>query len=251
MKFSERKTELILALDVEREELALEMVDCLKKYIRIFKVGAQLFTACGPDVVKKIQKRGVRVFLDLKYHDIPSIVARVAAAATALEVYIYDLHILGGREMMRKAKEATAKKARELGLRKPIILGVTILTSLDESEMQELRIEGSPKERVVQFASLARSVGIDGVVSSPREIKSIRQECGNDFIILTPGVRAAPNFNSPVMSECDDHKRSLGVKEAIRDGADFIVVGRPILEADNPVKAAQEILKEMEAAEND
>lgn len=247
-----QRTKLILALDVERKEVALEMVDHLKDYIRIFKIGAQLFTACGTDIVKIIQEKEVEVFLDLKYHDIPATVARAAAAATQLGVYIYNLHILGGTEMMKKTKEATVRRAQELGVRKPIILGVTILTSLDKDAMQELRIEGTVKERVVQFASLARSAGIDGVVSSPREIKSIRQECGNDFIILTPGVRQKPGLTLPsLISKHNDHKRTLGVREAVRDGANFIVVGRPILEAGDPVKATLEILKEMEAAEND
>jgi orotidine-5'-phosphate decarboxylase len=246
----EKGTKLILALDLDEKEAALKIVDRLKDYIRIFKVGAQLFTAHGTDIVKMIQEKGVEVFLDLKYHDIPATVARAAAAATQLGVYIYNLHILGGVEMMKKAKEATVRRAEELKIRKPIILGVTILTSLDDNVMQELRIEGPVKERVVQFASLARSAGIDGVVSSPKEIKFIRQKCGNDFIILTPGVRHQPHFTltRDLMSKHNDHKRTLGVADAVRDGANFIVVGRPILEAHDPVKATQEILQEMRAA---
>ena len=238
-----RETKLILALDVEDKKVALEIVNRLKNYIQIFKVGAQLFTAGGPDIVKMIQKMGLEVFLDLKYHDIPTTVARAAAAATQLGVYIYNLHVLGGAEMMKKAKEATVRKAQELGVRKPIILGVTILTSLDKDTMEELRIEGPVKERVVQLASLARSAGIDGVVSSPQEIKSIRRQCGNDFIILTPGVRGKVDFNLPQ----DDHKRTLDIAEAVRDGANFIVVGRPILEARDPVRATQEILEDLSA----
>ena len=187
-----------------------------------------------------INKRGGKVFLDLKYHDIPNTVARAAEVATKLGVYIFDLHTSGGYEMMKAAAEARNKISLDLGLRKPLILGVTLLTSINQEILEkDLGIKRRLEEQVVHLARLAKTAGLDGVVASPREIKGIRKACGEDFIILTPGIR-------PAGKSFDDQKRIMTPREAIRLGADFLVIGRPIRDAANPVEAAKEILKEME-----
>ena len=234
------KERLVLALDVDDFKKAEELVEKLGDYVGVFKVGNQLFTAEGAKVVNMINKRGGKVFLDLKYHDIPNTVARAAEVATKLGVYIFDLHTSGGYEMMKAAAEARNKISLDLGLRKPLILGVTLLTSINQEILEkDLGIKRRLEEQVVHLARLAKTAGLDGVVASPREIKGIRKACGEDFIILTPGIR-------PAGKSFDDQKRIMTPQEAIRLGADFLVIGRPIRDAANPVEAAKEILKEME-----
>jgi len=234
------KERLVLALDVDDFKKAEELVEKLGDYVGVFKVGNQLFTAEGAKVVNMINKRGGKVFLDLKYHDIPNTVARAAEVATKLGVYIFDLHTSGGYEMMKAAAEARNKISLDLGLRKPLILGVTLLTSINQEILEkDLGIKRRLEEQVVHLARLAKTAGLDGVVASPREIKGIRKACGEDFIILTPGIR-------PAGKSFDDQKRIMTPREAIRLGADFLVIGRPIRDAANPVEAAKEILKEME-----
>lgn len=234
------KERLVLALDVDDFKKAEELVEKLGDYVGVFKVGNQLFTAEGAQVVNMVNKRGGKVFLDLKYHDIPNTVARAAEVATKLGVYIFDLHTSGGYEMMKAAAEARNKISLDLGLRKPLILGVTLLTSINQEILEkDLGIKRRLEEQVVHLARLAKTAGLDGVVASPREIKRIRKACGEDFIILTPGIR-------PAGKSFDDQKRIMTPREAIRLGADFLVIGRPIRDAANPVEAAKEILKEME-----
>lgn len=187
-----------------------------------------------------VNERGGKVFLDLKFHDIPNTVARAAEVATKLGVYIFNIHTSGGYEMMKAAAEASKKTSLSLGTRKPLILGVTLLTSINQEILEkEIGIKKILKEQVVHLAKLAKDAGLDGVVASSWEIKEIRKTCGEDFVILTPGIR-------PVGKSSDDQKRVMTPREAIKLGSDFLVIGRPIRNAANPVEAAKNILKEME-----
>jgi orotidine-5'-phosphate decarboxylase len=231
---------LVLALDVDDFKKADELVDKLSDYVGVFKIGSQLFTAEGAKVVNMLNERGGKVFLDLKFHDIPNTVARAAEVATKLGVYIFNVHTSGGYEMMKAAAKASKKISLALGVRKPLILGVTLLTSINQEILEkEIGIKKRLEEQVVHLAKLAKTAGLDGVVASSREIKQIRKTCGEDFIILTPGIR-------PAGKSSDDQKRVMTPGEAIKLGADFLVIGRPIRNASNPVEAAKEILKEME-----
>lgn len=234
------KERLVLALDVDDFKKAEELVGKLSDYVGVFKIGNQLFTAEGTKVVNMINERGGKVFLDLKFHDIPNTVARAAEVATKLGVYIFDIHTSGGYEMMKAAAEATKKISLALGIIKPIILGVTLLTSINQEILEkDLGIKKRLEEQVVHLAKLAKAAGLDGVVASSREIKEIRKACGKDFLILTPGIR-------PAGKSSDDQKRIMTPREAIKLGADFLVIGRPIRSAVNQVEAAKEILREME-----
>lgn len=231
---------LVLALDVDDFKKANELVDRLSDYVGVFKIGSQLFTAEGAKVVNMVNERGGKVFLDLKFHDIPNTVARAAEVATKLGVYIFNIHTSGGYEMMKAAAEASKKTSLALGTRKPLILGVTLLTSINQEILEkEIGIKKILKEQVVHLAKLAKDAGLDGVVASSWEIKEIRKTCGEDFVILTPGIR-------PVGKSSDDQKRVMTPREAIKLGSDFLVIGRPIRNAANPVEAAKNILKEME-----
>lgn len=239
MKLSARER-LVLALDVNNFKKAEELVDKLTDYVGVFKIGNQLFTAEGTKVIKMVQEKGGKVFLDLKFHDIPNTVARAAEVVSKLGVYIFDIHTSGGYEMMKATVEASKKLSFALGISKPLILGVTLLTSINQEILEkEIGIKKSLEEQVVHLAKLAEAAGLDGVVASPWEIKVLRAACGEGFVILTPGIRPAGKSD-------DDQKRIMTPQEAIKLGADFIVIGRPITNATNPVKASQEILKEME-----
>lgn len=234
------RDKLVLALDVDDLESAIKLVEKLKDYVGVFKVGSQLFTAEGPKIVQVINKSGGKVFLDLKFHDIPNTVARAAEVATKLGVYIFNVHTSGGYELMKGAAEAAKKTSLALGIRKPVILGVTVLTSINQEILEkEVGVKRDLKEQVVRLAKLAQTAGLDGVVASSQEISQIRNACGDDFLILTPGIR-------PADSALNDQKRVMTPKEALKKGADFLVVGRPIRNASDPVRAAKKIVKEME-----
>ena len=231
---------LVLALDVDDFKKAEELVGKLSDYVGVFKIGSQLFTAEGAKVVDMINKKGGKVFLDLKFHDIPNTVARAAEVATKLGVYIFNVHTSGGYEMMKAAAEASKKISLMLDIRKPLILGVTLLTSINQEILEkEIGIKKRLEEQVVHLAELAKAASLDGVVASSWEIKEIRKTCGEDFVILTPGIR-------PAGKSSDDQKRVMTPGEAIKLGSDFLVIGRPIRNASNPVEAAKEILREME-----
>lgn len=231
---------LILALDVDDFKKAEELVVRLTNYVGAFKIGNQLFTTEGPKVIDMVNKKGGKVFLDLKFHDIPNTVARAAEAATKLGVSIFNVHTSGGYEMMKAAADATNKICQELAIKKPIILGVTLLTSINQEILEkEVGIKKSLEEQVIHLAKLAKAAGLDGVVASSWEIKEIRKACGEDFVILTPGIR-------PAGQSSDDQKRIMTPQKAIKLGADFLVIGRPIRNAVNPVEAAKQVLKEME-----
>ncbi len=230
------KERLIFALDVSSLEEVKKWVRLLKGYVGVFKVGKELFTACGPKVIDTIHNGGGEVFLDLKFHDIPNTVAKAGAVAARLGVKMFNLHTLGGLDMMEAVREAVDKTCKKE--RRPIILGVTILTSMDEKAMKEVGIQGPVKKRVIYLAGLAKKAGLDGVVASPLEAKDIKKRFGKDFIIVTPGIRMPD-------SKPDDQRRTMTPKEAVAAGADYIVVGRPIREAKKPVEAARRILEEM------
>ena len=232
------KDKIIFALDVEHFHEALHWVTLLKDRVGIFKVGKQLFTHSGPKVIDMICQKGQKVFLDLKYHDIPNTVAKAGEEATKHQVAMFNLHALGGFEMMRKTVEASRAISKSLNLSRPIILAVTILTSMDEEGLKEVGIQGPLIDEVGRLSLLAQKSGVDGVVASPQEIASIRQRCGKRFLIVTPGIRHPSDKK-------DDQKRTLTPREAIEAGADYLVIGRPIKEAKDPIEAVQRIVEDI------
>jgi len=236
------QNKLIVALDVENAQKAHELINSLRGMIGMFKIGSQLFTATGPDLVREIVNSGERVFLDLKFHDIPHTVAAAGVEATRLGVSIFNLHAAGGREMMRQTVETVAACADAEGLARPLVIAVTVLTSANETTLAEVGHTDVPEELVRRFALLAESSGLDGVVASPLEVGIVRSVVKKPgFIVVTPGIR-------PKGSAHSDQKRVTTPHEAITGGADFIVVGRPIIEANDPARAAQQVIDEMETA---
>ena len=232
------KDKIIFALDVEHFREAQQWVNLLKDRVGVFKVGKQLFTHAGPKVVDMIRQKGQKVFLDLKFHDIPNTVARAGEEATKLNVAMFNLHALGGFAMMKKTVEGSRAVAKSLGIPRPLILAVTILTSMDEETLKEVGVQGPLLEEVGRLAHLSMKAGVDGVVASPQEIGIIRQRCGEKFLIVTPGIR-------PPSDKKDDQKRTLSPKEAISAGADYLVIGRPIKEAKDPIEAVQRIIEDI------
>lgn len=241
MKREEARRRLILALDVDSLEEAESWVRLLHDRVGAFKVGKQLFTRCGPEVVRMIRATGGEVFLDLKYHDIPNTVAMAAVEACRLGVRMFNLHALGGREMMERTVQEVDRVCPPGTPSRPLLLAVTILTSSTEETLREVGIDRPVTEMVPRLASLARKAGLDGVVASPREVPLIRDACGEDFLIVTPGVR-------PASAALDDQKRVTTPGDAIASGADFLVIGRPITAAEKPAAAAEAILEEMAGA---
>jgi orotidine-5'-phosphate decarboxylase len=236
------KDRLIVALDVDNASRALELHESLRDSVGMFKIGMQLFTAAGPELARKIVARGSRVFLDLKYHDIPNTVAMAAVEATRLGVSMFNVHASGGREMMTRAADAVAEVAAREGLTKPTVVGVTLLTSADQDTLRQLGISDGPTQVVGRLAALAKSSNLDGVVASAHEIKIVRNEVSDaNFKIVCPGMRSA---SDPV----HDQRRTMSVVDAVRAGADYVVVGRPILSAANPLKAALAFNDEITAA---
>jgi orotidine-5'-phosphate decarboxylase len=236
------KDKLIVALDVDHASRALELQEALRDYVGTFKIGMQLFTAAGPDLVRQIVSSGSRVFLDLKYHDIPNTVAMAAVEATRLGVSMFNVHASGGREMMKRAADAAAETAGSEGLAKPIVLGVTLLTSADRETLQQLGISEEPSQVVRRLAALADSANLNGVVASAHEIKIIREQVSDpNFKIVCPGMRSAKDA-------AHDQRRTMSVGDAVRAGADYVVVGRPILSAEDPARAALALGEEIDAA---
>jgi len=235
------KEKIIVALDVGKRQEALSLVSGLKD-AQVFKIGMELFTAAGPELVEKIARQGKRVFLDLKYHDIPNTVAGAVRSAVRHGVHMLTLHASGGKEMMTKAAEAVAQEAAISGKSRPYLLGVTVLTSLKEGELKEIGISASCAEQVLRLASLAREAGLDGIVCSPQEIEIIKKELGKDFLVVTPGIR-------PAWAAAHDQKRIMTPAEAFKKGADYIVIGRPITEAASPHEAFLKIVEELEQAD--
>ena len=235
------RDKLIVALDVPNLDSALNLMEKLQGEVKFFKVGMQLFTAEGPEVVRQITRQGGQVFLDLKFHDIPNTVMEAGERAASLGVYMYNVHAAGGLEMMKKTKERTVQATKELGFPQPLVIAVTVLTSMNQETLnKEVGIGRRVEEQVVAWAKLAQEAGLDGVVASSQEVEAIRQTCGSDFLLVTPGIR-------PIWAAANDQKRIMTPREAIKAGSDFIVVGRPITGAEDPREAAKKVLEEMEA----
>ena len=226
--------QLLIALDVDSAARAMALTDQLRDVAGGFKIGSRLFTAEGPAIVRRVAESGARVFLDLKYHDTPNTVAGAVRAAADLGVWMLTVHTAGGADMLRAAKEAA-----DAG---PRIVGVTVLTSLDEAALRRLGISRGIAAHVDELAGLAQEAGIDGVVASPLEIERIRGRCGETFTVVTPGIRN-PSGGAP-----DDQRRTLSAADAIRAGADYLVVGRPIIAAPDPRAAAAQIAKQITQA---
>ncbi len=237
------KDRIVVALDVETPAQALALVEQLRGLVGMFKIGKQLFTAAGPDIVRQVVGMGEKVFLDLKFHDIPNTVAAAGIEAARLGVSIFNVHALGGSAMMRATVDALNDAAERENFTKPLILAVTILTSHDQASLHEIGLERSIQEQVVRLANLAATCGINGVVASPQEITPLRQAIDNpNFVVLTPGVR-------PAGAALNDQKRVMTPGEAVTAGADYLVIGRPITNAENPAAAAQKISEEIELAD--
>jgi len=230
------ESKIFVALDVETKEKALEIVGDLRGLGACFKIGKQLFTSTGPELVREIAGMGEDVFLDLKYHDIPNTVAKAGAAAAQLGVKIFNVHASGGRKMMEAVRSEMEKIQNP-----PLVLAVTILTSLGEEDIREVGFDRTIPEQIAKLAKLAKDSGMDGVVASPLEIELIRETCGPDFKILTPGIR-------PAFAAVNDQKRIATPAEALRKGADYLVIGRPITAAENRREAFLKILEECKNA---
>jgi orotidine-5'-phosphate decarboxylase len=226
---------VLVALDVESAARAHALADRLRGAVAGFKVGKQLFTAEGPALVRAFDERGDRVFLDLKYHDIPNTVAGAVESAVATGAWMINVHASGGRAMMRAAAEAASRAAVRLSRPRPLVIGVTVLTSLDEAALAELGCTRGVRDQVVHLARMAQDSGLDGVVASPQEIGDIRRACGAAFAVVTPGVRPAAEAGR------DDQARTLTPAEAVAAGATYLVIGRPITSAADPRKAAETI----------
>ena len=232
---------IIVPLDVPSAAQALALADTLRGAVGGFKVGKELFTAAGPDVVRALVARGDRVFLDLKYHDIPNTVAGAVRSASELGVWMLNVHASGGRPMMEAARGAADDYGAKPGCTAPLVIAVTVLTSLDAATLASVGVAASPLDQVVMLARLAHAARLDGVVASPRETAAIRQACGPDFLIVTPGIRGGAASSGP-----DDQQRTLTPAEAVAAGSSYLVVGRPITGAADPAAAAARILKETE-----
>jgi orotidine-5'-phosphate decarboxylase len=233
------KDKLIIALDIEPPAKALDLVRQLHSVAGMFKVGSQLFTSTGPQIVRDIIGLGSKVFLDLKFHDIPHQVAGAARSAAELGVSLFTIHASGGSEMMRRAVESVDEVAHRGGIRSKI-LAITVLTSIDADILSQIGISSSPEESVMRLVRLAESSGVDGVVASAREIITIRKEVPSpDFLVVTPGIR-------PATTQSEDQKRVATPAAAIAAGASYLVVGRPITGAPDPLVAAHEIIADME-----
>jgi orotidine-5'-phosphate decarboxylase len=229
--------QILVALDVDTADQARALADQLRGVVGGFKIGNRLFTSHGPSFVEHLAARGDRVFLDLKFHDIPNTVAGAVAAATRLGVWMVNVHASGGLAMMRAAREAADTEAARMGRPAPLVIAVTMLTSLSEQMLGEIGVGGALTAQVERLAALAQSAGLDGVVASPQEIRIVRARCGPKFAIVTPGIRGAGDH-------AGDQKRTMTPGEAFAAGADYLVIGRPIIAASDPRLAAERIAAE-------
>lgn len=236
---STSESRIITALDVDTLDKAQHLVRLLKNDVGAFKIGKQLFTRCGPEAVRMVHNEGGRVFLDLKFHDIPTTVAKASLEVMQLGVFMFNMHASGGLDMMKTAVDAIRKAAENGKRQKPVILAVTVLTSQGPEDLKRLGIGKSVAEMVTDLACLAKQAGVDGVVASPHEIGAIRAVCGKAFVIVTPGIR-------PATAATNDQKRIMTPRAALDAGADFIVVGRPITQAEDPLAAAKSINNELD-----
>jgi len=230
------ESRVIVALDFPRGEQAVEFVDRLQPNSCRLKVGKELFTREGPALVRRFVDQGHDVFLDLKFHDIPNTVARACEAAAALGVWMVNVHASGGRKMMAAAREALGQGNEN----RPLLIAVTVLTSMGQDDLESIGISADPEQQVLRLAALTKKSGLDGVVCSPREAASLRAQMGTGFTLVTPGVR-------PAGASMDDQTRVLTPADAVREGADYLVMGRPITQADDPVKALEAVNSELSA----
>lgn len=225
---------IIVALDVPTIQRATALIDCIGNQAGAFKVGVELFTAAGPEIIRRIRKRGASVFLDLKYHDIPNTVAGAVRAAIRLQVQMLTIHLAGGPNMIRAAQTAVQEESAALGIQPPWLLGVSVLTSMNQNDLQQIGIHSPVADQVQNLVSLGIKAGLRGFVCSPQEIVRLRQTLPADAKLVTPGIR-------PTAAQ-DDQKRTMTPAEALQAGADRLVIGRPICAAPNPAKALENIL---------
>jgi len=233
---------LLVALDVDGADRALAIAEQVGGVAGGLKVGSRLFTIAGPDLVRRLVDSGARVFLDLKFHDIPNTVAQAVDAAVRTGAWMINVHASGGPAMMQAATRAAADAAAATGVPPPLVIGVTVLTSMDEQTLMQTGVTRPLVDHVLALARMAQSAGLHGVVASPQETSAIRQACGPDFAIVTPGIRGAS-----AGQEKNDQSRTLGPAEAVKAGATYIVVGRPIIAAPDPRGAAQAIVEELDS----
>jgi orotidine-5'-phosphate decarboxylase len=225
--------EILVALDVPTGEAALALADRLRGAVGGFKVGSQLFTSAGPEIVRALVDRGDRVFLDLKFHDIPNTVTGAVAAATDLGVWMVNVHASGGVAMMTAARRAAVDAAGRRGTTSPLVVAVTVLTSFSEAALRDVGVDRAPIDQVERLARLAQEAGLDGVVASPQEVAAIRHACGPSFVVVTPGIRGGSAAAAP-----DDQQRTATPVAAMASGSTYLVVGRPITGAGDPRRAA-------------
>jgi orotidine-5'-phosphate decarboxylase len=247
--------QLLIALDVETAARAIALADSLRGAAGGFKIGSRLFTSEGPSVVRALVDHGDRVFLDLKFHDIPNTVATAVSAATTLGVWMLNVHASGGTKMMRAARDAAHETAARTGARAPLVIAVTVLTSMNAAMLAETGVAAPVLEQVLRLADLAQRAGLDGVVASPQETAAIRQRFGSGFAIVTPGIRggvASQDGKQPADAAAqssragkDDQERTMTAAQAIAAGASYLVVGRPVIAAADPRAAAEQIGEEV------
>lgn len=229
---------IIVALDVNSIEEMEKLIDQLRPVIKIFKIGSALFTSCGTQAIDTARRKGCKVFLDLKYHDIPNTVMEASRAAARQNIHMLTVHAMGGLSMMKKAVESAGEEAARLNTPAPLILGITVLTSLDKKDMQSVGMNSSLAEEVLRLVELSEKAGLAGVVASAKELPEIKKIVKEDFLVVTPGIR-------PSWSRRDDQKRVATPKEAIDMGADYLVIGRPITAQEDPRAAAEKIIEEI------
>jgi orotidine-5'-phosphate decarboxylase len=232
------KNPIIAALDVPTAERALILAEQIAPAVGAFKIGSELFTAAGPDIVKRVRATGASVFLDLKFHDILNTVAKAVASAVRLDVQMLTIHTSGGAEMMRAAEKSAQDTAKSLGRPAPLVLGVTVLTSSNNETLAEISCEPDTEKQVLRLAQLAVKFGLRGLVCSPLEIAALRKILPAHIQLVTPGIRTGAE-------KADDQKRTLTPREAIQAGANWLVIGRPIYAAENPQAAAEKILESL------
>ncbi len=233
------KEKIIVALDVPTKNEAKQIIAELRDEVGAFKIGLQLFTSVGASFIREVVDDGIKLFFDVKFHDIPNTVAKASVEVAKLGVWMFNIHALGGMEMMKKSADEVREFCDKENLQQPKIIGVTILTSHNEQILEQAGIENNIQKQVVNLAKLSAECGLDGVVASPQEVEIIRENVvKDDFLIITPGIR-------PSFATNDDQKRVMTPAEAVREGSDYLVVGRPITKADNRIKAVRQIIDEI------